>query len=126
MLENQLLHSAHKAIAPENQKTIVAQITERLKDTANEEFLEELRAKVRENEFAFVVTSRSDETLRRIYRETDSLTRRGTLNLVLGVVTSSFWYRVTFLGRPWRDTPHGHISGFHHSLSSPSFYRRDD
>lgn len=87
-LENELVHAPQKALAPEEHQQFVAQVTQRIQDSANETFLDELRQKLRESEFAFTITTRSEETLRRIYREIDSLTRRGTLNLVLGVVTA--------------------------------------
>jgi len=63
-------------------------ITTRINNTAVETYLDQIRSSLIEKDFLLTIGSRSDETLRRIYREIEALTRRATLNLVLGVVTA--------------------------------------
>ena len=88
MLDRQGLLVSRRALGPEDRTQLIGEVTSRIKGAASDEFLDEIRTRLRGSEFGFLIKERADETLRRIYKEISALSRRGTLNLVLGVVTA--------------------------------------
>lgn len=80
------LRHTFRIISEGDRASIVGDLKQRLSDTATEEFLTELKARVRDADHRNSITERSESSLKRIYLEIDSLGRRGTLNLSIGVV----------------------------------------
>ncbi|MCO7188394.1 MULTISPECIES: hypothetical protein [unclassified Pseudoalteromonas] len=63
-------------------------IKSRLIETTTEDYLSEIKEKLKESEFKLEIAKRMKGTLERIYNEIDALGRRGTVNLILGVITA--------------------------------------
>ncbi len=72
----------------EERSTLVASLSAELRKVTSAEFLRDLRKELAENEYAASILRRAEATLERNYREIAALTRRGNLNLVLGVITA--------------------------------------
>ena len=71
-----------------NQADISKAIAEKLKSDEIDSYLESVKEKL-ESSFIFSeIEERREETRNRIYRELEALNKRGTVNLVLGVVTA--------------------------------------
>lgn len=87
VLERNLEHikTTNRAIEKKDRDELVAELKSSFTQTASEDFIEELKGNIRESEFRVDIAERSASTLKRIYQEIDSLARRGTLNLVIGV-----------------------------------------
>ena len=68
-----------------DQAEIVAELKAGFTNSASDEIVADLKKKIRDSEYRLDVGERAAATLKRIYQEIDSLARRGTLNLVIGV-----------------------------------------
>ena len=84
--ESERLRHTLESLGKDAQETLVEEIKQRLANTANDEFLTELKLSIREADHRDAITNRSASSLKRIYQEIDSLERRGTVNLSIGVV----------------------------------------
>lgn len=71
-----------------DEKRITDEILERIKSEANAAFIDSLKNEIKESEYRLDIFKRGKSTLDRIYKEIDALGRRGTVNLVLGVITA--------------------------------------
>lgn len=63
-------------------------IKSRLIETTTDDYLTEIKEKLKESEFKLEIAKRMKGTLERIYNEIDALGRCGTVNLILGVITA--------------------------------------
>ncbi len=75
-------------VSENDEKKITDEIISRINSEVNASFLENLKTEVKESEYRLDIFKRRKSTLDRIYREIDALGRRGTVNLVLGVITA--------------------------------------
>lgn len=82
---NELEHSK-SVLDSEEKHAIVEDLANRLKNESSEELMDSIRDELKESDFRRAISKRAETTLGRIYSELDALARRGTLNLVLGVV----------------------------------------
>ncbi|WP_434155799.1 hypothetical protein [Pseudomonas sp. JZ134] len=75
-------------IGGEGQDKIIEAIHEKIEKKSSEEFIEELRKSIKGNDFRESLKQSRQATLERIYSEIYALGRRGTVNLILGVLTA--------------------------------------
>lgn len=75
-------------LSQEDSEKLIASVKNQIDSSATDEYINELKKKVSETEFYFHISQRGKSTLDRIYSEIDALGRRGTVNLVLGVITA--------------------------------------
>jgi hypothetical protein len=75
-------------VTEEDEKKLTDQILGRINSEANDAYLEKLKSEIKDSEYRFDIFKRGQSTLDRIYKEIDALGRRGTVNLVLGVITA--------------------------------------
>lgn len=90
-LRNELKFRSYKQTSPvteEDERALTDKILSRINSEANYIYLERLKKEVKDSEYRFDILKRSQFTLNRIYKEIDALGRRGTVNLVLGVITA--------------------------------------
>lgn len=78
----------HSALLVSDEADLIDKVKQRITETATEEYLSELKEKVSESEYRLDISRKGKITLERTYREIDALGRRGTINLVLGVLTA--------------------------------------
>lgn len=91
ILRDELKARAAKQSSPvsaDDEKRITDEIIERIKSEANATYIESLKNEIKESEYRLDIFKRGKSTLDRIYKEIDALGRRGTVNLVLGVITA--------------------------------------
>lgn len=86
-LKNQVSKQA-SPVSLEDEKRITDEIFERLKYEVSASYLENLKNEIKASEYRLDIFKRGKSTLDRIYKEIDALGRRGTVNLVLGVITA--------------------------------------
>lgn len=67
---------------------IVEELRIRVEEKATNEFLNDIKSSIKNEEFRFDVFQRGQSTLERIYKEIEALGRRGNLNLILGVISA--------------------------------------
>ncbi|WP_137169537.1 hypothetical protein [Marinomonas sp. FW-1] len=75
-------------VSEEDEKIITDEILNRLNADANASYIDKLRDEIKASEYRLDIFKRGKSTLDRIYKEIDALGRRGTVNLVLGVITA--------------------------------------
>lgn len=75
-------------VTEEDEKKLTDKILSRINAEANNTYLEKLKSDIKDSEYRFDIFKRGQSTLDRIYKEIDALGRRGTINLVLGVITA--------------------------------------
>lgn len=75
-------------VTEEDEKKLTDKILSRINSEANNAYLEKLKSEIKDSEYRFDIFKRGQSTLDRIYKEIDALGRRGTINLVLGVITA--------------------------------------
>ncbi len=76
-------------LSNEGRDNIVNTLYERIEAETLDDTIMKLRKSLEEHDFRAIITSQNSETKNRIYKEIDSLDRRGSLNLVLGVITAA-------------------------------------
>lgn len=67
---------------------LLTSIKDELYKTATNEFIQDIEKNIEENKSKLDVSQRGKETLSRIYAEIEALSRRATVNLILGVITA--------------------------------------
>lgn len=75
-------------VTKENRGELISELSERMKQEASAGLIIELKKQIKENEYRIKISESSKITLHRIYTEIDALGRRGSINLVLGVITA--------------------------------------
>ena len=79
-------------LADEERKNILSQLQEDLKQSAKEDFLEEIRVSIEKNQTVPQLKKELEEqyktTIYRLTLELSALSRRGNLNLILGILTA--------------------------------------
>lgn len=82
------LQSQRDILSKDEKHKIIDSLLVRVKSEASESIYNELRDEIRKNEFQGQIDEISRQTLNRIYSERMSLNKRGTVNLVIGVITA--------------------------------------
>lgn len=79
-------------LADEDRENILSQLQVNLKQSAKEDFLEEIRVSIEEDQTVFQLKKELEEqyktTIYRLTLELSALSRRGNLNLLLGILTA--------------------------------------
>ncbi len=75
-------------VSEEDELKLTEKVVSRINAEATEIYLEKLKNEIKESEYRLDIYKRGQSTLERIYKEIDALGRRGTVNLVLGVITA--------------------------------------
>lgn len=75
-----------RSISKEDEQTLVATLVERVKTQTAADVIADIRKEIAESDFSRLIEENAQGTLRRVYREIEALGRRGSLNLVLGVI----------------------------------------
>lgn len=75
-------------VSDEDERKITTEILSRINSEANASYIDKLKDEIKGAEYRLDIFKRGKSTLDRIYKEIDALGRRGTVNLVLGVITA--------------------------------------
>lgn len=99
-------------LASDKKDELITLLVQRLKAEASDNFLSDLKLQIKKDEMQLNLGERGQTTLSRIYDEIDALSRRGNINLVLGVMmalggVAVLAYFVFNDGRPHED-----VAGF--------------
>ncbi len=92
-IERQKNLPSQEVLEDDQKKSLVASIVQRVQSEASTELLQGLREQIAANDTTAVVTKHASERftliVRRLRDEVDALSRRGNLNLVLGILTTA-------------------------------------
>lgn len=75
-----------RSISKDEETALVAMLADRVKSTTVEDVIADIRKEIAESDVSGLIEENAQGMIRRIYREIEALGRRGSLNLVLGVV----------------------------------------
>lgn len=82
------LRKQRDLISEDDRTMLIEGLKQKVHDEAADQVIKTIEQKVQQAEFRQRIVERAKNTLSRIYSEIDSLGRRGTINLVLGVATA--------------------------------------
>lgn len=82
------INKAKSPVSEKSEEALVNEIKDRISSEATDAYIEDIKRKVADSEYRLDIFERGKTTLKRIYKEIDDLGRRGTVNLVLGVITA--------------------------------------
>lgn len=86
--ELRALSKQKSLLSEDNKEELINSVKNQIEVAATEDYLNKLKQQISESEYRLDIAHRGKTTLDRIYAEIDALGRRGTINLVLGVITA--------------------------------------